>query len=84
MNKPNFKCPDCTHDEIEEIAYGAIVTAKVAIIDGCGIVGYSDPTWEEGEVDRYQCRQCGYVIRSENTDEPIVDTRELFKWLENH
>ncbi len=72
METIEFKCPTCDSDRLEEIMVGVIVTtpiSNVVIEDGEGDADYdaSMTSCADGEVDHYQCRDCGHVIEGART-----------------
>lgn len=70
-----FKCPKCKAKgaKVEEIVVNAVISSTVKTIDVDGYVHSSQLTAEEGEVDRYQCFNCGLIIANNGI--------ELYKWL---
>ena len=78
MPKPKFECPDCGDNSIEEIVHGGNQTSLVTDIeeDG-GELSYGKTSYNGGEIDRYQCVSCGYII------EDAEDGAELLIALEN-
>jgi hypothetical protein len=61
-----FTCPKCGAHKFEEIMVNVTVSSEIATVeveDGEVIeVNYEDQTNEGGEVDRYQCAECGETI----------------------
>lgn len=88
----HFECPDCKQDLLEEIMVG--VQLCTALTDMHKLenetveVEYNQfeldgVQWSDGVVDRYQCANCGRVIRNEEGD-IITDPEDLFEWLIEH
>jgi len=48
-----------------------------------GLHDDGNPTTEYGQIDRYQCINCGWVIRDEN-ENAITNPEDLFEWLIEH
>jgi len=73
-----FVCPDCGGNRIEACLDGSHTTIIDAIWRDGGIeYGSTD---SNGDLDRFQCVKCGYVI--ENDGELILDDDELVEWVE--
>lgn len=73
-----FCCPRCKNDTAEEIIVHAVIANEVKGIDDVcnedldyGLCGECN----DGYIDRYQCKSCGYVIPNVNCVEDMV------KWL---
>lgn len=66
----NFKCPDCGHDELEEVLTEATISSVVENFDEDGTyVEYDEKKPQEiygGVIDRFQCRCCGHVVKDVN------------------
>jgi hypothetical protein len=58
----DFKCPRCGAPRLEEIMVGAIVSSEVIEVSENGEVGYGEQETNEGEVDHYQCTDCGWEL----------------------
>jgi len=69
MPRLQFTCPRCRSRKLEEIMVNVTVSSEIATIeveDGEVIeINYEDQTNEDGEVDRYQCAECGKTICTE-------------------
>lgn len=70
--KISFKCPKCGCNEIEEIMGGVVVASEVKedacyLGDGEIELEYGEQTNTDGEVERYQCKNCGFLISDTNT-----------------
>lgn len=69
-----FKCPKCGNDTAEEVLTG--VTVELGV-DGIADDGYPDYNGTEelfdGEIDRYQCSACGYVLEGVTSQEDFVE-----------
>jgi len=81
-----FNCPACSSTRLEAVLDGSHTTAIVAIHKGGGIE-YGE-TCSNGDLDRFQCVECGYVITRDDeslppdAQEPIRDDDELVEWVE--
>jgi predicted RNA-binding Zn-ribbon protein involved in translation (DUF1610 family) len=66
-----FKCPECDGHKIEEIMVGMTVATEVGKVEqhDDGKVNYvaGEQTNEDGHVDRYQCKGCGFTIVDDNS-----------------
>lgn len=68
-----FKCPKCGAARIEEIMGGVTVASEIcpeATYQGDGQieVQYGEQTNEDGEVERYQCNDCGFNLGSSSQE----------------
>ena len=79
-NSLKFKCPKCKNNQIEEVMTDVVQSSTIDYIDSEGYVDYENISTEGGEVDRYQCGKCGYVIKNEIGGK-INDAEELAEWL---
>ena len=79
MNTINFTCPKCGEHRLEEVMTGVVVAST--IIDAKeGSIEYGEQTNEDGEVQNYQCMDCGWVVA---IDQGVIrDCEELCEWLE--
>ena len=87
-----FVCPVCQHDIVEEIIYN--VTQASCLTDIHMILNYDNTRMlaeaeynqyktDGGDMDRYQCHNCGWTIKSEDGI-PIDNLEDLFEWLKQH
>jgi len=78
--KIKFCCPKCGCKVIEEVMANVTVASDIqdeTLYDGRYLeLGYGEQTNDGGEVDRYQCKNCGYTI--------AVTNRDLFAFLCQH
>ena len=82
MAELKFTCPKCSHHTLECCMEGLYVSPLLGIdengeFEHGGIEGY-------GNLDRYQCKNCGYIIESEEYDCPITDDEDLVEWLKQN
>ena len=82
-----FTCPKCQHHQLEEIVVNAEVATDMKMRlapdrEGGISVTYGHHRMGEGDTERYQCVFCGFMICHEDGD-PVTDTDELGKWLQN-
>ena len=75
-----FDCPSCSGHIIEACQDGYHVS-RVTCIDEEGDHEYGELT-SEGEVTRWQCEGCGYVLQ--NQFEDITDNVEVAEWIKEH
>ena len=79
--KATFKCSECGSGVLEEILFNVVQTSTIQVIED-GAVDYVENSiiTEEGEVSRYQCSECGEVVKDKNGC-TIDDPEELFDHL---
>lgn len=81
-----FKCPSCKCDVIEEVQVDVTLSSKLTDIhyeDECTEIEYDeDVSWDGGFVDRYQCANCGLIIKDE--EGKSVEYEDLAEWLIEH
>lgn len=73
MVEPNdtckgFTCPKCGDKGLEEVMTDVTMTTKILEVDGEIFYGEINGAGDSGEVDRYQCAGCGYVIAHSDTE----------------
>jgi len=78
-----FTCPKCKTNRLEEVMVDVTVASQVTLIYDDGDMDYGNQTNEGGEIDHYQCIECGCVLKDDN-NEPVKDQLDLVKWLEKH
>lgn len=73
-----FVCPKCNNRSIEVVMNGH----HSAIVKEIASDGYMDTTEyeSEGDIDRFQCENCGYVIKDDD-GEIITDVEDLFNQI---
>ncbi len=79
-NSLKYKCPKCNHNQLEEVMINVVQSSTISDIDSEGYIDYELSSTEGGEVDRYQCSQCGYVLKNE-LGGTIDNPEELVEWL---
>lgn len=67
----HFVCPKCGKADIEEVMSNVTVASEVGNMadiadNGQVALVYFEQTNEGGEVDRYQCETCGFLIATTN------------------
>ena len=75
MAEIKFKCKSCGNDQLEEVMVNVTVISPIVTLwdaDGLGDCEYETSLNEYGEVDRFQCSQCGEVIDGATTLEELV------------
>jgi len=82
--KMGFYCPGCEKNvtKMEEIlSYATVATSLEVLKDG--ELSYGARACIDGEVERYQCYSCGYILRNENGN-PITEEEKVIEWLNKH
>ena len=75
-----FKCPSCKKEDLEIVETDVTMTSLVVEIDEDAYFEYDLIDTGGGCVDRFQCSECGYVLK--NDDEKIITTEEeVVDWL---
>jgi len=72
-----FTCPKCGSHRLEEVMTGVTVTSSVISVRDGGDIEYGLQSNEDGEVDCYQCMDCGLAI------EGVIDSVGLFMHLKD-
>lgn len=83
----NFTCPKCGGNQIEEVMSETVVSTpcRIWIHDGDRPnITYGVPDCEQGHVDRYQCKTCGFVVidHDDELTEEGLDAGALVKAIE--
>jgi len=76
-----FTCPDCGCNRLECCEEG-YYSSEVLDIDEEGIFDYGNID-ASGDVDRFQCLECGYVLK-DCADEPITDDEDVAYWVKKN
>ena len=83
METLKFKCSNCVGKVLEEVMVDVVMSSVIKKICKEGDLEYdSNIETHDGEVDRYQCENCGKVITDE-AGNIITNTYELIEWIEN-
>jgi predicted RNA-binding Zn-ribbon protein involved in translation (DUF1610 family) len=83
--KLEFVCPNCGHDDLEEVMVNCVVSTPIWFEDNDYYYGNTEIIY--GDVDRHQCVVCGFVIRTnctlsgESSGDVITERDELREWL---
>ena len=78
-----FKCPKCSHDELEIVEASAVMSSKVVNIDEECYFEYDLIECDGGCTDRFQCFKCGCVLKDENC-EAITTNEEVVEWVKKN
>ncbi len=76
-----FKCPSCECKKLECVMDGTH-SCEVIEIDVDGDHCYGEIT-SSAEVDRWQCFNCGYVLKDEN-NENVNDNLDVVEWCKKN
>jgi hypothetical protein len=66
-----FRCPQCGGHRLEEVMTDVFVSSEVLYCDAEGGMEYGQEANDGGEVDRYQCLDCGWVVPDVKTAEDL-------------
>jgi len=83
--KINWKCPKCDNVRgIEEVQINVATSHVLIEVHEDGDAEFGEVSWDGGEVDRFQCMNCGWTIEAEHCPpfkHNVTEYQELFKWL---
>jgi len=88
MTTWKFTCPDCGHDEIEEVLDGVVMSQvlEVDLLDDGGILirnhDEEEPEIHDGFTARFQCANCGYILKLAG-EQVINNYDDLETWIQN-
>jgi rubredoxin len=75
-----FKCPSCKKEDLEIIETDVTMTSLIVEIDDEICFEYDLIDTGGGNVDRFQCSECGFVLKDD--DEQIITTEEdVVEWI---
>ena len=76
-----FKCRKCGATQLEEVMTDVVQSSSiVGIEEDCGEVVYGNSSSDGGELARYQCMECGDIIKDKQ-GQTITDPKALIAWL---
>ncbi len=75
-----FKCPKCQCEDLEIVETDVIMSSKVVEIDEDLCFEYDLLECDGGYVDRFQCFNCGLVLKNEQ-QETITQEEDVVKWI---
>ena len=81
-----FHCPKCGCVTLEEILRNVTQSSSFQRVNCDGGIAepdYQNTATEGGEINRYQCHACGFVLQNENGS-IVNDTPALRQWLEKN
>lgn len=81
-----FNCPGCGCTTLEEILTGVTQSTafqRVNCDENIAEPDYQNTSTEGGEINRYQCQSCGFVLCNER-GQTINAPQGLSEWLENN
>ena len=76
----NFKCPKCGSNRLEEIIVNVTQSSEIAGVDENDLLFYRDTSTDGGDLDRFQCAECGEVIKGV-TGRKVSSMNGLVAWL---
>ena len=81
-----FKCPKCSHTVLEEVLTDVVQSSTCDFITEDGYVDYGVVSYDGGNLDRYQCMECGFVLKNgdDTVYSTVIDSEELAKWLKKN
>ena len=75
-----FKCPSCSREDLEVVQTDVVMTSQVVDIDEEGYFEYDLIDTGGGCVDRYQCLNCGYVLKDDD-GQAVTTEEEVVEWV---
>ena len=84
MDTFTFKCPACGSDTFEEILVNVIQATtfkQVCVEEDETEPTYLESSTEGGDLDRYQCLNCGHVLKNPD-GKKVENSNELRAWME--
>src|ERR1039457_588781 len=75
-----FKCSKCGSNRLEEIIVNITQTSEIAGVDENDLLFYRDTSTDGGRLDRFQCSECGSVIKGVN-GKKVSSMDGLVEWL---
>lgn len=79
-----FKCPQCSCSVCEEVLVQVTQSTTFSRLTCEGEIAepeYQNSATEGGEIERYQCQACGFVLKNES-GETINNVEGLQQWFE--
>ena len=76
----NFTCPKCKREDLEVVEKDITMTSLVVEIDENEYFEYDLIDTGGGHVVRFQCLECGHVLKDEN-DQVIKTEVEVVEWI---
>jgi rubredoxin len=81
-----FKCPQCGCATFEEILVNVTQSTafeRVNCDEDITEPDYQNTSTDGGEIDRYQCQRCGFILKDEQ-GQTIAATEGLRQWLDRN
>ena len=80
MNTLKFTCTECGGHRLNEVMTNIIVSSEITHLSDSLDFEYDNSYNEEGEIDRYECILCGYILKF--LDEPIQCNEDVICWID--
>ncbi len=77
-----FKCPKCNCNELEVVETDITNSSKVVNINEKGYFEYELIESTGGQINRFQCFDCGYVLKNEGDNIVILD--DVVEWIKSN
>lgn len=58
----NWECPHCNSNRLEEVLVNVVQSSEITDISSEGYLDYGNFSTEGGELERYQCLDCGFIV----------------------
>ena len=80
-----FKCtnPDCECKELECVEEGVTLSSTIMSLNEDGDFDYESPSMDGGEINRYQCQYCGFVLKDEDNNN-LTEHLEVVEWVKKN
>ena len=78
-----FKCPNCDSEQLESIETNVVLSSEIATLNEDGDFDYESPLMDGGEIDRFQCFKCGYVLR-DSDGKNLTNNEEVVEWVKKN
>ena len=75
-----FKCSKCDCQELEIVQTDVVLSSKVVEIDEKGYFEFEQIDCDGGNVDRFQCFKCGFVLKNDK-GRAITTEEQIVEWV---
>ena len=81
-----FTCPECGKNRLEEVTVDVVQYSEITAIDEeTSAVDYGGHNTDGGNVNCYQCLDCGYEIEFEDEEREEVNSSVLLvEWIKKN
>ena len=84
IKEVKFFCPVCRETRLECIEKDVCVTSVISSLSDDGDFDWEPSTIADGDVDRFQCVGCGYILKIDYQGDYVKENIDVVKWCKKN